>query len=227
MNAGQGYRYFPIVGGIFVATLLISNIAAQKLIPVGPFVFTGGVLLFPFTYIFGDVLTEVYGYARTRQIIWTGFAANILMAGFLALVVALPPAPGWELQEEFEAALALVPRVVAGSIIAYWLGEFTNSFVLAKMKLATSGKWLFSRTIASTVIGQALDTVVFLAIAFGGVLPTSMLVTAAWSGYLFKVAYEAVVTPLTYLIVNSLKRAERIDVFDRETDFTPFAISPE
>lgn len=226
-GAPAGYRFFTIIGAFFVACLIISNIAAQKLIPVGPFVFTGGILLFPMTYIFGDVLTEVYGYTKTRQVIWAGFAANLLMAGFLALIVALPPAPGWELQEEFAAALSLVPRVVAASIVAYWVGEFTNSFVMAKMKVLTRGKHLWARTIGSTLVGQGLDTIVFAVVAFAGVLPTEVLLTAIWSGYLFKVVYEAAATPLTYLLVGRLKRAEGVDVYDRSTDFTPFSLRVE
>jgi queuosine precursor transporter len=224
MPAPPGYRYFAIIGGMFLATLLISNIAAQKLIPVGPFVFTGGILLFPITYIFGDVLTEVYGYAKTRQIIWTGFGANILMASFLWLVVALPPAPGWELQEAFASALGLLPRVVVGSIAAYWVGEFVNSLVMAKMKVLTGGRFLWSRTISSTLIGQLMDTVVFVIIAFAGVMPASVLIQVAWSGYLFKVLYEALATPITYAIVGWLKRVEEVDVYDRDTNFNPFIL---
>lgn len=222
-----GHRYFGLVLGSFVASLLISNIAAQKLIPVGPFIFSGGILLFPVTYIFGDILTEVYGFARARQAIWAGFAANAFMALVLWIVVKLPAAPGWNLQEEFTAALSLVPRIVAASLCAYWIGEFTNSFVLAKLKVATGGRMLWLRTIGSTVFGQAIDTVVFVAIAFGGILPTGVLITAMWSGYLFKVAYEVVATPLTYVIVGALKRREGIDVFDRDTNFTPFSIETD
>lgn len=226
-SAPAGYRYFAIIGGIFVATLLVSNIAAQKLIPVGPFIFTGGILLFPVAYIFGDVLTEVYGYAKTRQVIWTGFAANVLMAAFLWLVIALPPAPGWELQEAFSSALGLLPRVVVGSIAAYWLGEFANSMVMAKMKVWTNGRHLWTRTISSTLVGQAVDTVAFIVIAFAGVLPAAILVRAAWSGYLFKVGYEAIATPITYAIVGWLKRVEGVDVYDRDTNLNPFAIRIE
>ena len=221
-----GHRYFALVGSAFVATLLISNIAAQKLILLGPFVFAGGILLFPVTYVFGDVLTEVYGYARTRQIIWVGFGANALMAAFLGLVVALPPAPGWELQEAFASALGLVPRVVVASILGYWAGEFTNSFVLARLKVATNGKHLWMRTIGSTVVGQGVDTVLFTVTAFAGLLPASVLFTTIWSGYLFKVFYEVAATPLTYLVVNRLKAAEEVDVYDRETSFTPFSLAP-
>ena len=225
-GAPPGHRYFAVVGAAFVATLLISNVAAQKLIALGPFVFAGAILLFPVTYVFGDVLTEVYGYARTRQIIWVGFAANALMAAFLALVVELPPAPGWALQEEFASALGLVPRVVAASILAYWAGEFANSFVLAKLKVATGGRRLWVRTIGSTLVGQGVDTVIFTAAAFGGVLPAAVLFTAVWSAYLFKVLYEVAATPLTYLLVNRLKAVEEVDVYDRETSFTPFSLEP-
>lgn len=221
-----GHRCFAVVGAAFVATLLISNVAAQKLIALGPFVFAGAILLFPVTYVFGDVLTEVYGYARTRQIIWVGFGANALMAAFLALVVELPPAPGWALQEEFASALGLVPRVVAASILAYWAGEFANSFVLAKLKVATDGRRLWVRTIGSTLVGQGVDTVIFTVAAFGGVLPAAVLFTAVWSGYLFKVLYEVAATPLTYLLVNRLKAVEEVDVYDRETSFTPFSLAP-
>ena len=221
-----GHRYFAFVGSAFVATLLISNIAAQKLILLGPFVFAGGILLFPVTYVFGDILTEIYGYARTRQIIWVGFGANVLMAAFLAIVVALPPAPGWELQEAFASALGLVPRVVVASILGYWAGEFANSFVLAKLKVATNGAHLWVRTIGSTVVGQGADTVIFTVVAFGGVLPAAVLVTTVWSGYLFKVFYEVAATPLTYLVVRWLKAVEEVDVYDRETSFTPFSLRP-
>ena len=148
------------------------------------------------------------------------------MAAFLALVVALPPAPGWELQEAFASALGLVPRVVAASILGYWAGEFANSFVLAKLKVATGGERLWLRTIGSTVVGQGVDTVLFTVAAFGGVLPASVLFTTVWSGYLFKVVYEVVATPLTYLVVNRLKAAEEVDVYDRETSFTPFSLKP-
>ncbi len=225
--APSGYRYLSFISSMFVATLLISNIAAQKLIPFGPFVFTGGVILFPITYIFGDVLTEVYGYAKARQAIWAGFIANIAMALFIQLVIYLPPAPGWDLQREFAAALSSVPRVVLGSILAFWAGEFVNSYVLAKLKLATSGRYLWVRTVSSTIAGQAVDTVVFLVIAFAGVLPASLLLQAAWSGYLFKVIYEAMATPLTYLLVNWLKRGEGVDAFDKRTNFSPFSFSLE
>lgn len=219
-----GHRYFAFVASAFVASLIISNVAAQKLIPVGPFIFSGGIFLFPVTYIFGDCLTEVYGFARARQIIWAGFASNILMALFLAMVVALPPAPGWPNQEAFATTLAQVPRIVLASIVGYWAGEFANSIVLAKMKLATKGKHLYLRTIGSTIVGQAFDTLLFVIIAFWGSIPTVILVQTIWSGYLFKVLYEAAATPITYIIVRWLKQKEGLDFFDTGTKFNPFSI---
>jgi queuosine precursor transporter len=201
-------RYFAVLASLFVAALLVSNVAAQKLIQLGPFVFPGGILLFPVTYIFGDVLTEVYGFARTREVIWAGFAANVVMALFLALVIALPAAPGWLLQREFAAALGMVPRVVVASLAGYLAGEFINAFVLARMKVVTEGRHLWARTIGSTVVGQAVDTALFVSIAFGGVLPLGAVARAAWWSYVFKVLYEAAATPLTYALVGWLKRAE-------------------
>lgn len=218
---------FVFIACLFVAVLMISNIAAQKLFALGPFTFSGGILLFPIGYIFGDVLTEVYGYARSRQVIWAGLVCNLLMAAFLWIVVQLPPAQGWPLQEQFATVLYLVPRVVVASTIGYWAGEFANSFVLAKLKVLTSGRFLWVRTISSTAIGQGVDTVLFVLIAFAGIFPQELLVRAIWSGYLFKVLYEAVATPITYVVVRFLKRAEGIDVYDRETNFTPFRLGLE
>jgi len=219
--------YFVFIACVFVAVLLISNVAAQKLFAFGPFTFSGGILLFPIGYIFGDVLTEVYGYARSRQVIWAGLLCNLLMAGFLWLVVQLPPAQGWPLQDQFATVLSLIPRVVVASTIGYWAGEFANSFVLAKLKVRTSGRFLWVRTIGSTIVGEGVDTVLFVLIAFAGVFPQDLLVRAIWSGYLFKVLYEVVATPLTYAVVRFLKRAEGIDVYDRNTDFSPFRLRAE
>jgi uncharacterized integral membrane protein (TIGR00697 family) len=219
--------YLIFVASLFVAVLLISNIAAQKLFAFGPFTFSGGILLFPISYVFGDVLTEVYGYARSRQVIWAGLACNLLMAGFLWLVVKLPPAQGWPLQEQFATVLSLVPRIALASTIGYWTGEFANSFVLAKLKLVTSGRFLWIRTISSTIVGEGVDTVLFVIIAFAGVFPQDLLMRALWSGYLFKVAYEIIATPITYAVVGFLKRAEGMDVYDRQTNFTPFRLRLE
>lgn len=218
-------KYFDIVGMVFVAILLISNIAAQKLFAFGPFTFTAGIIVFPFAYIFGDILTEVYGYARSRRVIWTGFACNIFLVIVIAISIWLPPAEGWPLQEQFASVLGMVPRIVVASLIAYWAGEFSNSYVLAKMKVWMEGRQLWMRTIGSTIVGQGIDTTLFAIIAFAGVLPATVITKAIISGYIFKVVYEAVITPVTYLIVGALKRLEGIDVYDRETDFNPFSLS--
>jgi queuosine precursor transporter len=224
MEQQQGFKYFEILSMLFVAVLLISNIAAQKLFVFGPFVFTCGILLFPVSYIFGDILTEVYGYARSRIVIWTGLACNLLMVLVLSISVWLPPAPGWPFQEQFAATLGMVPRIVAASMLGYWAGEFSNSFTLAKMKILTNGRWLWTRTIGSTVVGEAVDTVVFVLVAFGGILPSDVIIKTIISGYLFKVVYEVIATPITYAIVGFLKRKEGVDTYDRYTNFNPFRL---
>lgn len=218
----QLLRYYDLVGIGFVAVLLVSNIAAQKLFALGPFTFTAGILVFPFAYIFGDILTEVYGYALARRVIWMGFLANLFLVAILQLAVRLPPAQGWPFQEQFAAVFSLVPRIVLASLTAYWLGEFSNSFVLAKLKVWMKGRHLWMRTIGSTIVGQGVDTLVFVLVAFAGILPWSVLSAAILSGYLFKVFYEAAITPLTYVIVSRLKQAEGIDHYDRTTNFNPF-----
>jgi uncharacterized integral membrane protein (TIGR00697 family) len=222
----QAYKYFTVLGMLFVAVLLISNIAAQKLFAFGPFTFSCGILLFPISYIFGDVLTEVYGYARSRQVIWVGFFCNVLLVLMIQVSVWLPPADGWPLQEQFARTLGLVPRVVAGSMLGYWAGEFSNSFVMAKMKILTNGRFLWTRTIGSTVVGEAVDTLIFVFVAFYNIIPGSVIVRAMVSGYIFKVVYEVVATPITYVIVGFLKRSEGVDVYDRRTNFSPFRFGP-
>lgn len=215
-------KYFDVVACMFVAVYIISQVSSAKLFSLGPFIFPGAIVIFPFAYIFGDILTEVYGYARTRRVIWLGFIAAALLAIVLTIVQFLPPAPNWEFQSGYEQILGVVPRVVLGSLLAYWAGEFANSFVMAKMKIWTGGKMLWARTIGSTVVGQLVDSIVFGTIAFAGIIPWSVIFTLVGSLYLFKVLYEIVATPLTYLIVNKLKRAEGIDVYDSQTNFTPF-----
>ena len=217
-------KLFSVIAMIFVATLLISNIAAQKLFAFGSATFTAGVILFPITYIFGDCLTEVYGYNRTRKVIWTGFACNLLMAIVLWIAIVLPPAKGWPLQKEFATVLGLVPRIVLASILGFWIGEFSNSYVMSKMKIATKGKWLMLRTISSTLIGQFLDTLVFVLVAFLFVFNVALLTKTIFYGWLFKVSYEILATPLTYLVVGYLKRVEGFDHFDRNTNFNPFVL---
>lgn len=221
------FQYLNLIGGLFVATLLISNTISSKPWQVGPFLFPGGSILFPLSYIFGNVLTEVYGYARARQVIWTGFIASVLMAFAYWIVIALPPAPFWSQGPAFNATLGQVPRIVMASLIAYLAGEFTNSLILAKMKIWTRGRHLWTRTIGSTLTGQAVDTSLFMAIAFLGVWPFRYLVLAAFSLYSFKVIYEVLATPATYAVVNFLKRKERIDTYDMQTDFSPFRWSGE
>lgn len=221
MKAGR-FRYYDLLVHAFVVVLLVSNIAGSKITAIGPFRISGAQLLFPITYIFGDVFTEVYGYGASRRAIWIGFFASALLAGMAIFAVWLPPAPGWHNQEAFRAVLGFVPRMVAASLIAFWCGEFANSFVMAKMKLLTRGHYLWTRTIGSTVVGQAVDTAVLMVLAFGGSLTPALIGNLIVSGYLGKVLYEAAATPLTYMVVNSLKRAEGVDVFDDRTKFSPF-----
>lgn len=220
----RAYRRLDLVMVSFVAILMISNVASSKILVLGPFTFDGGTILFPFSYILGDVLTEVYGYRRSRRVIWMGFGASALMALIFALVGALPPAEDWGHQEAYEAILGVTPRIVAGSLIAFFVGSFSNSWLLARMKVLTRGRWLWSRTIASTLLGEGLDTVLFVLIAFYGVLPGSLLVSVLISNYVFKCVLETAVTPLTYRVVNGLKRAEGEDFFDYDTDFNPFKL---
>jgi len=208
---------------IFVVVLLISNLIGQKICAVGPFLISGAQLLFPVTYIFGDIFTEVYGYAGARRAIWMGFFASALMAVFGMIVVALPPAPEWQHQEAFETVFNFVPRMVVASLIAYWAGEFTNSFVMAKMKVWSGGRHLWMRTIGSTVAGQLIDSILVITIIFAGTQSVGTIVNMIFSGYVGKVLYEAAMTPATYAVVNTLKRVEGVDVYDVATDFSPFA----
>jgi uncharacterized integral membrane protein (TIGR00697 family) len=216
------FQYYDLLVHIFVVLLLISNLVGQKITAIGPVRVGGAQLLFPLTYIFGDVFTEVYGYAASRRAIWIGFFASTLLSLMCVFMVWLPPAPGWANQEAYRTVFYQVPRMVAASLVAYWCGEFANSFVLAKMKLWTDGKYLWTRTVGSTVVGQAVDTTVFMILAFAGSLTPSLIATLVVWGYLFKVVYEVLATPLTYQIVNFLKRHEGVDTFDRRTNFNPF-----
>jgi uncharacterized integral membrane protein (TIGR00697 family) len=216
------FRYYDLLVHIFVVLLLISNLVGQKITAIGPVRVGGAQLLFPLTYIFGDVFTEVYGYGASRRAIWIGFFASGLLSLMCVFMVWLPPAPGWNHQEAYRTVFYQVPRMVAASLIAYWCGEFANSLVLAKMKLWTDGRYLWTRTVGSTVVGQAVDTTVFMTLAFGGSLTPSLIAGLIFWGYLFKVVYEVLATPLTYQIVNFLKRHEGVDTFDRSTNFNPF-----
>jgi queuosine precursor transporter len=219
------YRYLDLIMALFVAVLLISNVASSKILNLGPFTFDGGTILFPVSYIFGDVLTEVYGYRRSRRVIWTGFACTALMAVTFAVVGALPPAAGWENQAAYDAILGWTPRIVLGSLLGFWAGEFSNSFVLARLKVLTGGRWLWTRTIGSTLVGEGVDTVIFATVAFLGVLPGDLLAALIVSNYVFKVGVEVLATPATYAAVTALKAAEGEDFYDRGTDFNPFALA--
>ncbi|HYP40105.1 MAG TPA: queuosine precursor transporter [Chloroflexia bacterium] len=231
----KNYRYFDLVMAAFVAVLLISNVASNKLVHLGPFTYDAGTILFPLSYIFGDILTEVYGYKRSRRVIWTGFAASALMALVFWVVTLLPiPADqGPQPQSEaFNIALNSTPFIVLGSLVAFFAGEFTNSYVLARLKVATRGRWLWSRTIGSTLVGQVVDTLIFLTIAFAigfAVLGSPMDGGLFWSivisNYIFKVGVEVLFTPITYAIVGFLKRAEHEDYYDTHTNFNPFILS--
>jgi queuosine precursor transporter len=232
------YRYFDLVMAAFVTVLIVSNIASSaKIVDWGVslfgirLAFDGGTLLFPISYIFGDVLTEVYGYRRSRRVIWTGFACLAVTAGVLWLVRVMPGESTWASgggQQAFEQTLGGMSSggIVLASLVAYFAGEFSNSFVLAEMKILTSGKWLWTRTIGSTLVGEAVDTAVFVTIAsLTRVFPWSLFLTLLVTNYIFKVAIEVVMTPATYRLVRSLKKAEQEDWYDRGTNFNPFAIT--
>ncbi len=221
--AGANFRYYDLVMAAFVAILILSNlIGASKLADVGGVVFGAGILFFPISYVIGDILTEVYGYARARRVIWTGFAALAFMAFMSWVVVAMPPADGWEGQAAYEQIFGNTWRIVAASIIAFWVGEFANSYVMARMKIWTAGKYLWTRTIGSTVVGQGLDSLIFYPIAFWGIWTNDQLLTVMVTNWMLKVAWEAALTPVTYVAVGTLKRREGLDVYDEGTDFTPF-----
>ncbi len=223
-DISKNSKYFLFIGILFVAVLMISNTVAVKLVQIGPFVFAGAIFIFPISYIFGDILTEVYGYKASRKIIWSGFAALVLMTFCYYFVQILPSPVFWQNQGAYELILGTVPRIVLGSIIAYFVGEFSNSYVLSRMKIWSNGRRLWMRTIGSTIVGEGVDSVIFGIIAFAGTIPFSGLTTLILSGYLAKVAYEVVLTPVTYMIVKKLKRAEGIDVYDRGISYNPFVL---
>lgn len=208
-----------------MTALITANITSVKIIGLFSFVVDAGVVIFPISYIFGDILTEVYGYRRARQVIWLGFFCNLLAVGAITLSGALPAAGIWDGQEAYNTILGYAPRLLFASFCAYLIGEFVNSYVLAKMKIATNGRWLWSRTIGSTLVGQGLDSLVFVVLAFSGTVPTGVLIGIIVVNWLFKSAYEAAATPLTYLVVNFLKRRENLDVYDRDTSFNPFLVT--
>ena len=226
------YRYYDLVMAAFVVVLICSNLIgpakiAQITLPYfGAVTFGAGVLFFPISYVFGDILTEVYGYARARKVIWAGFTGLGFASFMAAVVVALPPAPFWNNQTAYEIAFGSAWRIVLASMCAYFCGEFVNSYVLAKMKIITAGKWLWTRTIGSTVFGEAVDSALFYPLAFygSGIIPDDKLPLVMLSQFVFKVGVEIVFTPVTYKVVNALKRAEHEDYYDRNTDFNPFTL---
>ena len=222
------YRYYDFVMAAFVTVLICSNlIGPAKIVQFGGWpAFGAGVLFFPISYVFGDILTEVYGYSRARRVIWAGFAGLAFASLMAAVVVALPPASFWENQKAYEVAFGQAPRIAAASMLAYFCGEFVNSFVLAKMKIATAGRWLWTRTIGSTIAGEAVDSALFYPLAFynSGIIPNDKLPAIMLAQFVLKVSVEVLLTPVTYKIVGALKRAENEDHYDRNTNFSPFTL---
>jgi len=222
VNGKASYSiWFVFIVAIFITCLITANIAAVKLVEVFGFVLPAGTIIFPISYIFGDVLTEVYGYRQARRVIWLGFLCNFIVVVALWIGQVLPAASFWDGQKAYERILGYTPRLFVASFLAYLIGEFANSFVLAKMKIATKGRWLWARTIGSTVIGEGLDSLVFMTLAFVGTIPGMALLLAILTQWLVKSFYEAAVTPLTYIVVNFLKRKEGLDIFDYDTKFNP------
>ena len=223
-NAGYS-RWFVLIAAVFVTCLITANIIAVKLVGALGLVVPAAVIIFPVSYILGDVLTEVYGYRQARQVIWLGFICNLIAVVAIWIGGALPAVSFWDGQAAYESILGYAPRLLAASFIAYLVGEFSNAFILAKMKIATQGRWLWTRTIGSTLVGEGLDSLVFMTLAFVGTIPLSGLASAIVTQWLAKSLYEAAVTPLTYALVNFLKRKEGVDVYDYDTRFNPLLIT--
>ncbi|MCS7066441.1 MAG: queuosine precursor transporter [Fimbriimonadales bacterium] len=224
-TAPPGYSvWFVGIVALFLTSLLTANLIASKVVSIAGLVVPAGIIIFPISYIVGDVLTEVYGYRRARRVIWLGFGCNLLMVLAIQVAIALPPAPDWKLQEAYAQILGMTPRLLMASFVAYLFGEFSNAFVLAKMKILTQGRWLWTRTIGSTLVGQAFDSAIFCTLAFVGVVPPAVLLNMILTQWLAKSVYEALATPLTYLAVGFLKAREGIDVYDYETRFNPFVL---
>jgi queuosine precursor transporter len=217
-------RWFVMIAAVFVTALITANIMAVKLIAVAGLVLPAAVIIFPISYIIGDILTEVYGYAAARRVIWLGFGCNLLAVAAIWGGQLLPAAGFWDAQPAYERILGYTPRLLLASFLAYLVGEFSNSFVLAKMKIATKGRWLWTRTIASTLVGQGLDSGIFIVVAFAGAMPAAGLVNAAITQWLVKTAYEALATPVTYWVVNRVKTLEGVDVYDYDTTFNPLHV---
>ncbi len=218
-------RRFVLLVALFVTCLIAANITAVKLIAVFGLLLPAAIVIFPISYILGDVLTEVYGYRQARRVIWLGFVCNLVVVVTIWIGGVLPAAEFWDGQAAYERILGLAPRILLASFLAYLVGEFANAFVLAKMKLATRGRWLWARTIGSTLVGQGLDSLIFITLAFAGTIPTEALMGAVVTQWLVKSAYEALATPVTYAVVGHLKRSDGLDVYDRDTSFNPLALS--
>lgn len=224
------FKYYDLIMAAYVCILLCSNLIGPSKfttvsVPVfGPVTFMAGVLFFPISYLFGDILTEVYGYARDRRVVWAGFGALLFASFMAAVIVALPPASWWTNQAAVDTIFGATPRIVAASIVAFWCGSFTNSYVLAKMKIWSSGRWLWTRTVGSTLCGELVDSALFTLLAFYGIWPTEQLTHVIWVQYALKSGWEILATPLTYWVVGFLKRAEHEDFYDRGTNFTPFSL---
>lgn len=225
MPKTKNYRYYDLAVAASVATLIISNLGAMKLIAIGPIIADGGALLFPLAYILGDVMTEVYGYKHTRRAIWVSFFWLLLMIAVLTAVQALPSVAGAPNVAEFNTVFGFVPRIVAASLVAYLVGEFVNSFVLAKMKLRSGGKKLWQRLVASTLLGEAIDTTIFCMVAFYGLITSSQMVNYILVGIMFKVTVETLMLPVTYRVIAWLKSREHEDHYDKKTNFTPLSVS--
>jgi queuosine precursor transporter len=217
-------RLLPVIAGLFVGVLVLSNILAAKMVRLGPFVFDGGTLLFPLSYIFGDLLTEVYGYKASRKVIWTGLAMLVVMSLNIWLIGILPSDPSWALQGSYEDILSTVPRIALASVLGYFAGEYSNSVVLSRMKVLTKGRWLWTRTIGSTLVGELADTLLFVTVAFAGSYPAAVLAAMIGSNYLFKCGIEAAFTPLTYKVVGLVKRSEGVDAYDVGVSYNPLPI---
>ena len=225
LNRAKKFKYYDLIMAAFVTVLLCSNvIGAEKVVTLGGFTFGAGILFFPISYFFNDVLTEVYGYARSRKVVWAGFAGMVFASVMATVVVALPPAAGWEHQKAYEVVFGQTSRIVVASLTAFFCGEFANSFTLAKMKIRTSGKMLWTRTIGSTMVGEAVDSLIFYPVAFYGFWPNDLIVKVMITNYALKVIWEVAATPVTYKVVNFLKHQEHEDFYDTETNFTPFSM---
>jgi len=216
---------FVVVAGVFITCLIIANIIAVKLISIGGLILPAAIIIFPVSYIFGDILTEVYGYRWARRVIWLGFFCNLLAVLAIWLGGLLPSAPVWGSQQAYATILGYAPRLLIASFIAYLVGEFANSFIMAKMKIRTKGRWLWTRTIGSTIVGQGLDSTLFIIVAFAGTQPWGILGTIILTHWLVKTGYEALATPFTYAVVNYLKKKEGIDTYDYDTSFNPFLVT--